>query len=372
MGQRILRDPYRAGVCWRSVQDMEAELSAHTSNALDAIRRCEVFVLTAGLSEVWRSRLDGASFAVAPPAGIHDPERHRFELSSVVENEANLEGIYALLREINPDIRLVLALSPMRLKATYRPVHWAVGNTVSKAVLRVAIDSFCTRHPDVIYFPSYEIITSMLTEDAYKEDGEHLKNKHIERVMASFMAAYGDPGEIKHIIGDETIEETRAWIGGERDRMVRDGIRSEAMLSSLVTESPAAIQFFRDHWRLLGEKFGTQPIVIVGGGQHTQRLAYAVRSCDGPTVRAVLDDAPSTSSIGNWPVERFDAVDPSTVHGALISSDSIQNRLHERTQQWLGGARIPIEMLYEQPDPDGEKDDGIIEWAHQIHQSMIG
>lgn len=367
MGLPVLRDPYRYGVFWRDERDMRVELAAHAAAVREAIRACEVFIVTVGLAEVWRSTLDGAAFATAPPQGVHDPARHAFSLTGVEENRANLEAMYAAMREINPGVRMVLALSPMRMKATYQRVHWAQGNTVSKAVLRVAIHEFCQAHPEVVYFPSYEIITGMLTEGAYEEDAEHIKLRHVQRVMASFMAAYGDPAEVREALGD--LEIASQPERDERDEQAERAVATERLALGLAAESPAAIRYLRDQWRRLGLVYGERPIVIVGGGRHTQRLAYAVRSTGGPRVLAVLDDAPSAARIGDWVVRRFEEIEPSGVSAALISSDTIQETLARRARGWAGGEGVAIETLYDAEDTDRS---GLIDWAHRLQHADAG
>jgi hypothetical protein len=84
----------------------------------------------------------------------------------------------------------VISLSPVPLTATYRPVSCVVADSVSKARLRVAIDTFCSRHSEVVYMPSYEIVTK-LTQNPYGPDNRHVREEVVARVMRTFMANYG-------------------------------------------------------------------------------------------------------------------------------------------------------------------------------------
>jgi hypothetical protein len=184
-------DPYRHGVGWIDDADMRRDLEQHAIAVRDAFTRSSVFVMTLGLAEVWRSRIDNACFAGAPPKSVFDPARHSFDVLTVSEAREHIDAIYALMRSVNPDIQLVVTLSPVPLAATFRDQSCLVSDSASKAVLRVAIDEFCRAHPEVIYFPSYEIVSKM-SEKPFEEDNRHVRLDVVERIMTTFMTAYGD------------------------------------------------------------------------------------------------------------------------------------------------------------------------------------
>ena len=186
-----LFDPYRKAICWPDEASAEAERAAHFDAVRRMLRDSEVLIVTLGLSEVWRSRRDGCAFYLMPPPEVFDERRHENALLSVDENVENLERFYAKVRAANPDLRLVLTLSPVPLLATYQDQHAVVADTVSKALLRAAIDEFSRAHPEVIYFPSYEI--ALRTPDwPYTADNRHIRQKPtIERIMATFIKHYG-------------------------------------------------------------------------------------------------------------------------------------------------------------------------------------
>jgi hypothetical protein len=84
----------------------------------------------------------------------------------------------------------VFTLSPIPLMATFRPVSCLTANSVSKAVLRIAIDDFMRDAPaGAFYFPSYEIVGEMFA-DPRVEDNRHLKPEVIATVMDTFAHHY--------------------------------------------------------------------------------------------------------------------------------------------------------------------------------------
>lgn len=163
----------------------DPEVQAKTRAIFDAT---DVFILTFGLSEVWYDEPTGQVFWRAVPRAAHDPKRHKFRVSTVAENRENIEAIYALIRRHRPDARVILTLSPIPLAATFRDVGCLSANSVSKSILRVAIDEVVRAHRDegvVHYWPAYEMITDVFRLP-YLPDRRHPHRAVIDYVMTQF------------------------------------------------------------------------------------------------------------------------------------------------------------------------------------------
>ncbi len=196
-----LCDPYRKSLSWPTEADMHAERAAHFAATRSMIEQSEVLIVTLGLSEVWRNREDKRCYYLIPPAEILDERYHEHALLTVDECVEHLERFYAILQARNPSLRLVVTLSPVPLLATYFDRHAVVSDAVSKATLRTALHWFCGRHPEVVYFPSYEMATR--TPDwPYAEDNRHVHpGPVVSRIMRAFVDAYGEPGEADRGLG---------------------------------------------------------------------------------------------------------------------------------------------------------------------------
>ena len=163
----------------------DPEVQAETKRIFDAT---DVFILTFGLSEVWYDEPTGNVFWRTIPKSAYDPKRHRFRVSTVEENRENLEAIYQLIRTHRPDAKVIFTLSPIPLIATFRDNACLSSNSVSKAVLRVAIDETVRAHADegaLYYWPSYELLTDVF-HLPYKADRRHFEWPSINFVMALF------------------------------------------------------------------------------------------------------------------------------------------------------------------------------------------
>lgn len=157
----------------------------------EAVKEADVFVFTLGLSEVWYNEVTGDVFWRAIPDHQFDDNVHKFKVSTVSENVENLNKIWSIIKEHNPQAKIILTLSPVPLAATFRPISCVTANNVSKSILRVAIDEFVRSHEsnlnkDLFYWPSYEIVKEYFKEDQYRRDNRHVRDNIIDVVVSKF------------------------------------------------------------------------------------------------------------------------------------------------------------------------------------------
>jgi hypothetical protein len=114
--------------------------------------------------------------------------------SCVRETIEDLDAFLAGLRAVNPRARMILTVSPVPLAATAEPRHVWTATSYSKSVLRVAAEEIA-RRPGVIYFPSYEIVTSPAARGAYFEaDLRSITVSGVDHVMRVFFSHLVEPG----------------------------------------------------------------------------------------------------------------------------------------------------------------------------------
>jgi hypothetical protein len=189
----LVIDPFRPGLKYPAISNREFDLltAQHLANVLDAVRAADVFVFTLGLTEAWISTRDGAVFPACPGtiAGVFDPARHTFHNFSAHEVAQDLEDLIDLIREVHPQIRVVLTVSPVPLVATATEQHVLVATTYSKSVLRVAAGDVARIKPGVTYFPAYEIVTGPQAPFAFFEtDRREPSAAAIGAVMRVFLS----------------------------------------------------------------------------------------------------------------------------------------------------------------------------------------
>ena len=175
----------------------------------------EMFIITLGLSEVWYDEQTGGVFWRAVPKDKYVPGRHKFRVSSFAETLANLQRMFALIRTHVPGAKVMFTLSPVPLAATFRPVACLTANSVSKAILRAAMDEFYREHWDLMnrelfYFPSYEVVAHLFP-DSFDEDNRHPKMSIVNFIMKLFEVSYCKSpltyGDVNAL-----YQETLAWV----------------------------------------------------------------------------------------------------------------------------------------------------------------
>jgi GSCFA family protein len=169
----------------KEVASITPEVQAETRKI---IQSTELFIMTLGLSEIWFDKRTGDALWRAVPAPLFDENIHGFRVSSHQENYDNLVKIVDLIREAKPTAKIVFTVSPVPLMATFRPVSCLTASSVSKSILRSAVDQLMrdrASDDSLFYFPSYEIVKEYFI-DAYQADNRHPTDEIVDFIMRTF------------------------------------------------------------------------------------------------------------------------------------------------------------------------------------------
>lgn len=160
----------------------------------EIIRTTDVFIITLGLSEIWYDKRTGEALWRAVPAHLFDESIHSFRVSSHQENLENIRSIFDVIIGFRPEAKVIFTVSPIPLMATFRPISCITANSVSKSILRSAVDEFIRGCDDdrASYFPSYEIVSDFFV-DAFEDDNRHPRQDVIDFVMQTFERHYCCP-----------------------------------------------------------------------------------------------------------------------------------------------------------------------------------
>lgn len=110
-------------------------------------------------------------------------------LISAREIISTWEGLFLKLKEINPGLRTIITVSPIR-----HIRDGLTGNSVSKAVLRIAAEELTRENECREYFPSYEIMIDELRDYRfYAEDLVHPTPTAVEYIWEKFSETYLSP-----------------------------------------------------------------------------------------------------------------------------------------------------------------------------------
>lgn len=178
--------------------DFHSSLHASSADALanllherisivhDFLRRARVLILTYGTAWAYSLRETGRSVGNCHrmPSSLFD--KH---LTSPREMIKSFQDSLRRLHEVNPQLRIVLTVSPVRHVKDTLPL-----NSVSKSALRLACHHLQEEEPLVDYFPSYEILLDDLRDYRfYQDDLLHPTTVAENYVWDKFSEAYHTP-----------------------------------------------------------------------------------------------------------------------------------------------------------------------------------
>lgn len=253
-------DPFRPAIEPEGFDDEVAAAAARhaTLSAIAAsLRKIDVVVFTLGQTEAWRDRDGGHVFAVCPgtAGGTFDAGRHEFVNFSYADCLADMERAIAHLRHANPRIKVILTVSPVPMVATASGQHVLVANTRTKSTLRAVATTLAESHPDVDYFPSYELITQPpFRAMFYDPNLRTVCRAGVDFVMSRFFAAHGaDDAAATGAADDAPGRRRRQRAGRNRpeqraeSRPPRRGAsRATATITTAATTGPAAADSAED------------------------------------------------------------------------------------------------------------------------------
>ncbi|MEW6351924.1 MAG: GSCFA domain-containing protein [Thermodesulfobacteriota bacterium] len=195
----FVQDPYRRIILYETQEQADADFSHHRECSRRALSKARLLILTLGLTEIWRDRVDGS--VICLPSGPYvneggDMSRYEFRVSRYEENLVNLDAIHAIMQTHNPSCELLVTVSPVHLWATFRDDLDVISASCnSKSTLRAVADEFVARHDNVHYFPAYEMATiflPMVGEQIFSEGREpfHVNQTTVTFIMEQFFRFY--------------------------------------------------------------------------------------------------------------------------------------------------------------------------------------
>ena len=165
--------------CLRRIND-------RLTKATGELRTLDLLVITWGTAWVYRYTRENIVVSNCHKIPSQEFERSRLSVEDIVKEYLVLIG---RLREINPGLRILFTVSPIR--------HWkdgAHGNQLSKATLLLAIDRLREELQHVYYFPAYEIVLDELRDYRfYADDMLHMSGFTGDYIWERFLYSFISP-----------------------------------------------------------------------------------------------------------------------------------------------------------------------------------
>jgi GSCFA family len=186
--KEIWQDPYRKHV-YASSEGAILDLSRKVDACMtEAILRADVYIITLGLTEVWRNDKNGLIVNQVPDGELNGKAPgFTFERSTYEQNYENMHVVCSLVQERFPDKKIVLTVSPVALKRTFSGNDIVVANMESKSTLRAVAAAVSREFSNVIYWPSFEIA---LARDIYEADGRHVTRAGVDAIVQQFLTTH--------------------------------------------------------------------------------------------------------------------------------------------------------------------------------------
>jgi len=172
-----------------SKEGLKNKLQGLQSSVAKDLKASKLLILTFGTAFLYK--LTSSKKAVA---NCHKQPKNTFTkgLSSPVEIQAIFQSFYTELKKQNPQIQILLTVSPVR--HIRDGVHQ---NNVSKSALLLACEEIQNTFEDVHYFPAYEIVLDELRDYRFFEkDRVHPNEEARDYVWAKFSEALLNRGSL--------------------------------------------------------------------------------------------------------------------------------------------------------------------------------
>jgi hypothetical protein len=175
-----------------ALEEAQADRRFHMARVRAMFEGADVLVYTLGLTESWCHRQGAYTYPVCPGTarGVFDPQQHQFHNLTHTQVVADLVALVELAGQINPGLKFIFTVSPVPLVATYTQQNVLLASSYSKSVLRAACGEVAERYAQVMYFPSYEIISHPASFGQYLQgDLREVTERGVSHVMRCFFAA---------------------------------------------------------------------------------------------------------------------------------------------------------------------------------------
>jgi len=161
-------------------------------DTLTQLKKAKVLFITLGTAWVYESKESGQLVSNCHKVPQKHFTRRLLQLDEILNEFFQLKE---QLDHINPELKVVLTLSPVRhTKDTLQ------GNAISKSLLRTACHYLSEMANNVDYFPAYEIVMDDLRDYRFFEsDLIHPNEQAIDYIWTKFSTAFMNPDTLELI-----------------------------------------------------------------------------------------------------------------------------------------------------------------------------
>lgn len=176
---------YHSSFGEKDIPGLQQKIASIRQEAAGKLKSADYLVITLGTAWVYALKESGTVVS-----NCHKQPSVYFEkrLLSLEEQKSAFQNIRSVLKKLNPGIRFILTVSPVRhIKDSIKL------NSASKSALRWLCHELESEHEEVDYFPAFEIMTDDLRDYRfYKSDLIHPNEMAEEYILQHFSDIYFD------------------------------------------------------------------------------------------------------------------------------------------------------------------------------------
>lgn len=146
--------------------------------------------ITLGLTEAWKK---GDMFVQQPPASrdlLRVADQFEFCCLDSDTCRSLVQSSIDILKTHNPEVRVIVTVSPVPLERTFTEQDVILANMTSKSILRTVAAQVTAANDNVDYFPSYEIVTQQDRALAFEEDLRHVRSGIVGDIVSLLLENY--------------------------------------------------------------------------------------------------------------------------------------------------------------------------------------
>jgi len=169
---------HRSGY-FATAAEAEAAIRSHRAASRRAFAEARVLILTLGQNDAWVERRSGLVWARPPfDRGAFEVRTFSFE-----DNVTWLEEAIVRLSGLNPQLDVLLTVSPVGSPATFADDEIITHSFAAKCLLRTVAERITRTVPRVWYFPSFEMALAY-NPTMQMSNNRHVKYATIDRIFA--------------------------------------------------------------------------------------------------------------------------------------------------------------------------------------------
>jgi hypothetical protein len=182
-----------------SEDEARADRNFHLKKCRELFTNTDVLFFTLGLTEAWEDCNSGIIYGIHPNTQNLSEEIKCNPVNfTYVKVQNDLLEALSVLKEVNPNLKIIFTVSQVGLNATHQSRHVLISTTHSKSILRSVAGEMSQKFDFVDYFMSYELINSPQSFGQYlSEDLRDANSRGIKSVMNLFEQLYFEPSQNK-------------------------------------------------------------------------------------------------------------------------------------------------------------------------------